>query len=67
MVRGIECNLWVWLVGVVARRYINFLILIQSCQIFLICEISPGFCLFSRISPELPLRHLDFPLLHDIS
>ena len=25
-------NLWVWLLGVIVRRYIDFLILLQTCQ-----------------------------------
>ena len=30
MASGSGCNLWVWLVGVVVRRYIDFLILYLS-------------------------------------
>ena len=39
----------------------------QSCQVSRICGRSPGFCLFRRLSPELPLRHFDLPHLHGIS
>ena len=45
---GCGWNLWVWLVGVVVRRYIDFLILlIPTPLIFvLFCSSIPTFCSF---------------------
>ena len=40
MASGSGCNLWMWLVGVVVRRYIDFLILLIHIYIY----ISGGFC-----------------------
>ena len=40
---------------------------LQSCQVSRICGRSPGFWVFRRITPELPLRHFDLPNLHGIS
>ena len=36
-------NLWVWLVGVVERRYIDFLILLMLVSV-LFCSSIPTFC-----------------------
>ena len=39
------CNLWVWLVGVVVRRYIDFHILLISTLVsVLFCSSIPTFC-----------------------
>ena len=41
---GIGCNIWVWLVGVVVKRYIDFLILlIPTPLVFAL------FCLFKKM------------------
>ena len=49
VVSGSGWNLWVWLLGVVVRRYIDFLILLidpySSC-ICLFCSSIPTFCSF---------------------
>ena len=42
---GSGWNLWVWLLGVVVRRYIDFLILLISC-ICSFCSSIPTFCSF---------------------
>ena len=41
-------NLWVWLLGVVVRRYIDFLILLIPTPLVsvLICSSIPTFCSF---------------------
>ena len=44
---GSGWNLWVWLVGVVVRRYIDFLILYLSLLLYisvLFCSSIPTFC-----------------------
>ena len=43
---GSEWNLWVWLVGVVVRRYIDFLILHIPTPLVsvLFCSSIPTFC-----------------------
>ena len=48
---GCGWNLWVWLVGVVVRRYIDFLILlIPTPLIFvLFCSSIPTFCSFLKM------------------
>ena len=45
---GIGCNLWVWLVGVVVRRYIDFLILLIPTPLVsvLFCSSIPTFVNF---------------------
>ena len=47
---GCGWNLWVWLVGVVVRRYIDFLILlIHTPLVFvLFCRSIPTFCSFFK-------------------
>ena len=35
MASGSGCNLWMWLVGVVVRRYIDFLILLIHIYIYI--------------------------------
>ena len=48
MTRGSGCNLWVWLVGVVVRRYIDFLILLIPTPLVPVLFYSsiPTFCSF---------------------
>ena len=50
---GSGWNLWVWLLGVVVRRYIGFLILLipiySSCICFFFCSSIPTFCSFKKI------------------
>ena len=47
MASGSGWNLWVWLLGVVVRRYIDFLILlIPTLLSVLFCSSSPTFCSF---------------------
>ena len=41
---GSGWNLWVWLVGVVVRRYIDFLILLIPTPLVYICSSIPTFC-----------------------
>ena len=45
---GSGWNLWVWLVGVVVRRYIDFLILLIPTPLVsvLFCSSIPTFCSF---------------------
>ena len=47
---GSGCNLWVWLLGVVVRRYINFLILLIPTPLVsvLFCSSIPTFCSFFK-------------------
>ena len=47
---GSGWNLWVWLVGVVVRRYIdNFILLIPTPLVFfLFCSSIPTFCSFFK-------------------
>ena len=47
---GSGWNLWMWLVGVVVRRYIDFLILLipTSLVSVLFCSSSPTFCSFLK-------------------
>ena len=48
---GSGWNLWVWLLGVVLRRYIDFLILlIPSPLVYvLFCSCIPTFCSFKKM------------------
>ena len=48
MASGSGWNLWVWLLGVVVRRYINFLILLIPTPLVsaLFCCSIPTFCSF---------------------
>ena len=48
MASGIGWNLWVWLVGVVVRRYIDFLILLIPTPLVsvLFCSNIPIICSF---------------------
>ena len=50
---GSEWNLWVWLVGVVVRRYIDFLILLIPTPLVyisvLFCSSIPTFCSFKKM------------------
>ena len=48
---GSGWNLWVWLVGVVVRRYIDFLILLIPTPLVsvLFCSSIPTFCLFKKM------------------
>ena len=43
-VGGCGWNLWVWLVGVVVRRYIDFLIIITCLVSVHFCSSIPSFC-----------------------
>ena len=46
MTSGSGWNLWVWLVGVVVRRYIDFLTLLIPTPLVsvIFCSIIPTFC-----------------------
>ena len=48
---GSGWNLWVWLLGVVVRRYIDFLILLIPTPLVsvLFCSSIPTFCSFLKI------------------
>ena len=48
---GSGWNLWVWLLGVVVRRYINFLILLIPTPLVSVLFYSsiPTFCLFLKM------------------
>ena len=48
---GSGWNLWVWLLGVVVRRYIDFLILLIPTPLVsvLFCSSSPTFCSFKKM------------------
>ena len=48
---GCGWNLWVWLVGVVVRRYIDFLILLIPTPLVsaLFCSSIPTFCSFFKM------------------
>ena len=48
---GSGWNLWVWLVGVVVRRYIDFLILLILTPLVpvLFCSSIPTFCSFFKM------------------
>ena len=49
MASGSGWNLWVWLVGVVVRRYIDFLLLIPTPLVsVLFCSSIPTFCSFLK-------------------
>ena len=50
MASGSGWNLWVWLVGVVVRRYIDFLILLIPTPLVsvLFCSSIPTFCSFKK-------------------
>ena len=45
---GSGWNLWVWLLGVVVRRYIDFLILLIPTPV-LFCSSIPTFCSFLNV------------------
>ena len=44
---GSGWNLWVWLLGVVVRKYIDFLILLSLVSV-LFCSSIPTFCSFFK-------------------
>ena len=48
---GSRWNLWVWLAGVVVRRYIDFLILLIPTPLVsvLFCSSIPTFCSFKKM------------------
>ena len=48
---GIGWNLWVWLLGVVVRRYIDFLILLIPTPLVsvLFCSSSPTICSLKKM------------------
>ena len=59
MASGSGWNLWVWLVGVVVTRYIDFLILLIPTPLVsvLFCSSIPTFCSLKKIDIEfLPLK-----------
>ena len=45
---GSGCNLWMWLLCVVVRRYIDFLILLIPTPLFFFCSSIPTFCSFLK-------------------
>ena len=51
MVSGSGWNLWVWLLGVVVRRYIDFLIQLVPTPLVsvLFCSSIPTFCSFKKM------------------
>ena len=51
MASGSGWNLWVWLLGVVVRRYIDFLILLILTPLVsvLFCSSSPTLCSFKKM------------------
>ena len=51
MASGSGWNLWVWLVGVVVRRYIDFIILLIPTPLVsvLFCSSIPTFCSFKKM------------------
>ena len=51
VVSGSGWNLWVWLLGVVVRRYIDFLILLIPTPLVsvLFCSSIPTFCSFFKM------------------
>ena len=51
MASGNGWNLWVWLLGVVVRRYIDFLILLIPTPLVsaLSCSSIPTFCSFLNV------------------
>ena len=51
VVNGSGWNLWVWLLGVVVRRYIDFLILLIPTPLVsvLFCSSIPTFCSFKKM------------------
>ena len=50
MASGSGWNLWVWLVGVVVRRYIDFLILLVPTLVSVpFCSSIPTFCSFKKM------------------
>ena len=51
MASGSGWNLWVWLLGVVVRRYIDFLILLIPTPLVsvLFCSSIPTFCSLKKI------------------
>ena len=60
MASGSGWNLWVWLLGVVVRRYIDFLILL----IPLFCSSIPTFCSFFF---QIQLTHITITSDTDIA
>ena len=70
---GSGWNLWVWLLGVVLRRYIDFLILLIPTPLVsvLFCSSIPTFCSFCKcfyvlyniyIEKSVPLNRLESSL-----
>ena len=51
MASGFGWNLWVWLLGVVVRRYIDVLILLIPTPLVsvLFCSSIPTFCSFKKM------------------
>ena len=65
MASGSEWNVWVWLLGVVVRRYIDFLILlIPTPLVSVFCSSIPTFCSFFSFfynNVQLLYRHYHTP------
>ena len=57
---GSGWNLWVWLVGVVVRRYIDFLILLIPTPLVsaLFCSSIPTFCSFFNTNALANIRFI---------
>ena len=65
MTSGNGWNLWVWLLGVVVRRYIDFLILVIPTLLVsvLFCSSIPTFCSFKKMFFVLiPVRFCNYIL-----
>ena len=68
---GSGWNIWVWLLGVVLRRYIDYLILLIPTPLVsvLFCSSIPTFCSFFNIffrSLYIQLDHFNIPLSDSI-
>ena len=57
MASGSEWNLWVWLLGVVVRRYIDFIILLIPTPLVSVffCSSIPTFCSFFMFFVLVPI------------
>ena len=63
---GSGWNLWVWLLGVVVRRYIDFLVLLIPTPLVsvLFCSIIPTFCSFKKCFSFLILEMHRLPVAY---
>ena len=70
---GSVWNLWVWLLGVVVRRYIDFLILLIPTPLVsvLFCSSIPTFCSFKKmffvLVPVLFKLHFMYKIIFSLS